>query len=67
MPTHAEVVVAAPDRYVLLAARVFDGAWKLRRLTTHFLEDAIRVVALFLVQLMLEESLVVKDFCLTWL
>lgn len=67
MPTHSEVIVAAPDGYILLPGRVLDGVRKLRRFTTHFLEDAIGVVALLLFQLLLEESLIVEEFRLIWL
>ena len=61
MPAHAQVVVAAPHGDLLAASAALSRHRKRHRVTTHFTEDAVRVVLLLLLYLRVEELLVVED------
>lgn len=63
MPTHSQIVIAAPDRHrgaKLPRARVILGEWKGLSVPVHGLEDSVCVVILFLSNLLTEEVIVVK-------
>ena len=62
VPRHTKVVVGAPHGDGLLAPSVLHGGREFGRHAVHLLEHTVRVILLFLLDLLVEESLVRELF-----
>ena len=61
MPTHTQVVIAAPHTDVFLAARVLLSKGEATGLSLHLLEDPVGMVLFLLLYLTHKEPLVVEQ------